>query len=343
MKKNNTLFLFLLFIALAGSSYYLYKYQNSKANSTSPDRDFAVKDVEGISKIFLGQKNGQNVLLTRQGDHWIVNNKYRVFPNTMHYLLDAIQNLKVNSIPNKAAYESIMKEMASIGIKVEIYDKKNELMKTYYVGGVTEDEIGLYCLMEGANQPYIMFVNKVPANLRTRFDIAEIDWRDRSLFNVVSSEIESVIVDYPYAHNKGFKILCSDNNYRLFDSNNNPIQDPNINSRIIKTYVDAFEGIQAEAITNQHRAKDSINQIKPYISYSLKLKNKLDTVKLKIYPCPLEGEDAINLDKKFLDEKVFFRFYSLRNDGDMLLFQQSQIQGIFYDLQELIKSASKNQ
>lgn len=332
MSKNKNLILLLIFAVLGFSSYYLIKNKNQKSSVNTWDRKFAVEDTKNISKIFLSQKNGSNILLTKNGNHWLVNNKYKVFPNTIHYLLDLIQQIRVNSIPHKNAYPVIMNEIATIGIKVEIYEGDNKI-RTYYVGGVTEDETGLYCLMEGSEQPYIMKDNRAPANLRVRYDIKEEDWRDRAVFNIDIDRIEQVKIDYPRNKANSFSILKEKSSYALLDSDKNRIEIRQ--DKILKNFLEEFQPIQAEAFSNTHRSRDSINSLIPYMSYEFKLKDQSAPYLLKFYPINEEVETPIDLSEEFLKQENFFRFIISRSDGDFLLVQKSQFKNVFTNLQEL--------
>lgn len=341
MKNRTTLIYFILLVVSGSLTFYFIHYKQTKNSSNLPDRDFAVENIDDIGKIFLARKQGGNILLTRQGDDWMVNNKYKVFPNTMQYMLETIRNLKIKSIPPRNAYENIMKDFASIGIKVEIYNLKQELIKTYYVGGVTNDEEGLYCLMNGAVQPYIMYLGPSPTNLRVRYDIDEQDWRDRSMLNVKTEEIESSSLSFPYDTNRDYTVILKDQEFKVTDQTGNVLANVPGN-RFINAYKQEFAPISTEAIINDHRAKDSICAIKPYAVMQLKLIKNKEPITLKFYPIPEQSDEAINMEKSFLDARNFYRFYICRQDGDFLLIQLPQMKNIFLDRAEFLSKLSKS-
>ena len=64
----------------------------------------------------------------------------------------------------------MVKSLASEGIKVELYDRKGEKIKAYYVGGATPDERGTYMIMENAEEPYVAHIPSWEGNLRFRFN-----------------------------------------------------------------------------------------------------------------------------------------------------------------------------
>ncbi len=340
MKINSNLLIAVIFIVFGIVTFYFIKNKNLKSNIVSEDRNFGVENIDDVQKIFLAQKNGDNILLTRNDNSWTVNNKFNVFPNTIHHFLETIKNLKVNSIPPKAAYEEIMKGIATSGIKVEIYNRKNELIKTYYVGGVTQNEEGLYCLMDGSNQPYITNIGTAPINLRVRYEIKEEDWRDRSLFDLPSKEINNVSIRFPYEPERDLNLKMENNKFYI-NNLESSISNNSYNINFLKSIFSSFEPISAEAIVNDHRAKDSICVLTPYSTITIKFNDRPDSVHLKLYPIPEPSNEAIALDKEFLQKKNFFRFYACRQNGDFLLLQLSQIQKIFFDIQGL-QSQLKN-
>ncbi|MCC6815409.1 MAG: DUF4340 domain-containing protein [Saprospiraceae bacterium] len=329
MLKNKNGILIVAFILLGSLSFYLLKYKDQKTNKSSWERDFAVKNVEDITKIFLGKKDNENITLTKNGLHWMVNDKYKVFPNTMMHLLEIIKSIRVNSIPHRNAYSFIMNEFATKGIKVEIYSDKEKL-KTYYVGGVTEDETGLYCLMDGSDQPYIMTDGKAPSNLRVRYDIKEKDWRDRSLFNLNPDRVTELVLDYPREPNRGFKIVNKNGKLDLEDMTGHSIDLKDL--KFLQNYISQLPLFMAEAITNDLHAKDSISKLIPYLSYKINTSDSPAPIELKLYPVNENTDTPIDLSDEFLKLNNFFRFYILRSDGDVLLIQKHQINNIFIDL-----------
>lgn len=83
------------------------------------------------------------------------------------------------AIPPKPSYDLIIRDFGSFGLKTQIFGKNDEILKTYYIGGVTNDESGVYFMMEGSKQPYVVSLNKGVSNIRARYDIAAIDWREK--------------------------------------------------------------------------------------------------------------------------------------------------------------------
>ena len=97
-----------------------------------------------------------------------------------------------------------LRETAADGIKVEIYDLQGKAMKTYYIGGITNDEHGTIMIMEGSEQPYVMHVPSFIGSLRVRYLVKEDEWRDRAVFNEKPEEVQEIKVEYPQQKSESF-------------------------------------------------------------------------------------------------------------------------------------------
>ena len=139
MKNNRILIVIVLLLAVAGVWLYFNKRNNTIVEAL---RDFSVKDTSAVTKIFLADKSGKQTLFERQPDGtWLMNKSTTARPDAVSTLLATIHDIEVRSPVGKAAYNNVIKKIAATAIKVEIYDK-NGLIKTFYVGGATQDQLG---------------------------------------------------------------------------------------------------------------------------------------------------------------------------------------------------------
>ena len=65
----------------------------------------------------------------------------------------------------KAAFNNVIKQIATSGTKVEIYQGKDKPSKTYYIGGATLDHQGTYMILETegvkSSVPFIMYIHLI--------------------------------------------------------------------------------------------------------------------------------------------------------------------------------------
>jgi len=164
MKK--TVVLLILFLAIGGFTFYLTSKKDTKTTLLTEARNFAVEDINQVHKIFIADRNGKNITLERKKGYWQLNGKHRANPNAVGTLLNTIQKLKIKYTPPRTAIKNIINDIATNNIKVEIYNQNGEKLKSYYVGGVTNDELGTHMIKEDAEEPFVTYVPGFEGSLR---------------------------------------------------------------------------------------------------------------------------------------------------------------------------------
>ena len=126
-RKNMHKKKFVVFVFLIITIFYLYNDKKMSYNSNS--YMFAVEDTSIINKIFLADRNGTSILLEKNKNNWILNKKYDVKKSSINILLSTIKEIKVHkSVPDKET-NNIIKDIATNGIKVEIYSNKKNIFR----------------------------------------------------------------------------------------------------------------------------------------------------------------------------------------------------------------------
>jgi len=193
--KRNIIYLLIL-VALVAASYYLL---SNKKNKTLSDEvsEFGIKDTGSIQKVFMADKKGNEITLTREEQYaWKVNGSYEARPDPIVNLLTTINMVSVRSPVAKAGYNNVMKQLASGGIKVEIYGTTG-LIKTYYVGGPTQDQMGTFMYLEGASVPFVTQIPGFDGYLTPRYIVTERDWKTKKIFHLKPAQISRVMAkDY---------------------------------------------------------------------------------------------------------------------------------------------------
>ena len=185
--KNVVIGLVSIVLLLAISVYLILKNQTDTFKKDLTN--FAVKDTASISKIFLADRTGKKVVLERISvSEWKVNGKFEARPQAIKLLLQTIHNISVKATVPKPAFNNVVKRLATGAVKVEIY-KHDELAKTYYVGGATQDSYGTYMIMENSTTPYIIWMQGFEGYLTPRYFTEENVWRNPALIHISPIEI----------------------------------------------------------------------------------------------------------------------------------------------------------
>jgi hypothetical protein len=272
---KRTLLLAALFLLLGGGAWYALNKKAQTGSRNSWDMDFAVPNTNEIHKIFLADRKGRTALLERNGDHWIYNGKARARPSAVRTLLETIEKVNVMYVPTKAAEKRMVNSLAEIGIKVEVYNKAGKLLKCYYVGGVTSNELGTYMMMDGSNQPYVTHIPSFVGALRVRFLLGDDEWTDRTIFSEKPEDIQSVTVEYPQRKNESFHLEKTDKAtytvkpfYSTTPANKNPLR-----KGVPEAYLLAFESKGAEGFESDNPLRDSVTALVPFVTVTVKKTN----------------------------------------------------------------------
>ncbi|MCB0532730.1 MAG: DUF4340 domain-containing protein [Lewinellaceae bacterium] len=311
-----------LFLLLGVAAFYVLRQKNTQSGShVSWDMDFAVKNTEDITRIFLADRGGQRVTLERKDGFWLYNGKYVARPTAVQTLLETIQNINVLYIPPKAAESSMVTSLATEGITVEVYGKNNERLKRYYVGGVTNDERGTYVIMEGAEQPYVAHVPGFIGQLRARFILKEDDWRDRTVFSEKPEEIQFISVEYPQQKSESFQLEKMDKaTYSvkpLFSTT--PVSPTPQRKGVAEAYLLQFEKLGAEGFETTNPLRDSVRALVPFAI--VKLQRTDSTMKeVRFWPVAIEENYATG-------QHYINRYFTDLNNGDAFLLTQERVFG----------------
>jgi len=208
-------------------------------------RDFAVADTASIDKIFMVEKSNNQVMLTRGENGWMVNGKYPVRENAKNVLLKTINRLRVKAPVSKAAFDNVIRMLATRNTKVEIYSK-GKLLKTIYIGGPTQDQMGTFMMLEGSSTPFVVHIPGFVGYLSTRFFTKEADWRSTVLIKSHFNEIASIMILNAAKPEESFELEKDPSGkVDLFNLMSNQ-RLPQLDTVAINFYISSFEHLSCE-------------------------------------------------------------------------------------------------
>jgi hypothetical protein len=217
----------------------------------------------------------------------------------------------------------MVKELAAAGIKVEIYDRAGKNIKTYYVGGVTNDERGTVFMMENSEQPYLVHIPGFIGQLRIRYLLGDDEWRDKAIFRENPEDIEKVSVEYPQRKSESFRLdKVGEAQYRVlpYFSTTPVIRSPQ-RKGAAEAYLVQFESLIAEAFETQNPLRDSVRALVPFAIVQLK---KKDGTEKKVTFWPVEVEYTSDTGRPFVS-----RYFTDVDGKDFMLTQDRVFGPIF--------------
>ena len=246
-----------LFILLGALSWYLVDREKDggKKSFDFSYREFALEDLGDLEKIIITKRTSSPLVFTRNGPDWLINGEFKARQNAMENMLDVIKNIRIDYVPPQTAKENILKSFIRHGIKVELYAKKDKLLKSYYIGSSPADGMGSYFVMDGYDEPLVMSLPTMNGSVHPRFNYTFDEWRDMTVLDFSPKEIKKLEISYPF--NRKFSFQIEGGKVAPLHDWQKPITGKE-NPRLIEAYLNGFSGKEAEYIENQNPRKDSI-------------------------------------------------------------------------------------
>ncbi len=240
MKKNRFYIILAIILVLVCLVIILFKTGVfHTANSVPKSNVFAVKDTSSVTKIFIADMNGEYVLLNRRDGVWYVEDSILAQNNKIKDLLGVLHNVTLQQTVAKTAQSNINKMMSVNAIKVEIYQKgpkftlfgikffdKERKTKTYYMGPATMDNMANFAILEGYNEPCIVYIPGFRGFITPFFSFKPADWYNCDLFSTKITRIKTLLVqDFEHPEESFVVEKSGPRFFKLFDSQKQPILD----------------------------------------------------------------------------------------------------------------------
>ena len=247
-------------------------------------------------------------------------------------MLSTIYNIEVNYPVSNSLHNKIIKNLATKGVKIEIYTEKSTPLKTYYIGQPAANMIGSYMLLENSSKPFVMYIPGFNGFLAPRYNIdgSKVDeelWKDRIILDFNPKTIASVEIINHDQEELSYSISKDSSNNFILNYNN---QQTELSDNFGIKYFELFNKISCEGFMNGFSKKDSIINSKPF--HSIEIKSEQKNMSFKTFhksPKRKEYLDGNGLSLKYDPD----RFYALI-DSDFTLIQ-------FYVFNKLILDPNK--
>ncbi len=335
MKKNKPVIFILLFLALVA---VVLVTRNRSTTLKEKESGFAIEDTSSVTRIFIADKEDHSVLLERKGQAWLLNGKYPAGIKMVETLLGTMHRIKVRAPVSLASHNTVVSRMAAIGIKVEIYQtvyrinlfdkiklfRHEALTKVFYVGDATQDNMGTFMLMEGAERPYVTYLPSLRGFLSTRFSPLEDDWKSHIVFNSKLIDIKSVSLVFGEEPESSFKVRVKDasGNYELKALQTGRIVD-NYDTLKVLNLLTSFADLRYETRLNNILDPAEIDSIlaSPFL-YEITLEDRRQGSRFVRAFKRAATPDGLSDGEGGLIPVDHDRFYALINDGEDFVLMQ---------------------
>ena len=314
-KKNFIYFAIILFMATL-----IWFLSNNNKSTISSQNNFGVSDTASISKIFIADRNGITITLNRNKNSWLVNDKYKVRKDAIETLLSTINQIKIKRPVSKNASDNVIKNLATTGVKVEIYTNQAIPIKTYTIGSSTSNHLGTYMYLAGTEFPYVVHIPSFNGFLSPRYGIqgnriSEKDWRSTNIFNLKIQSISKVTINNIKKPEKSFTLMTD--TIILFNYFGNSVR---FSRNKVFQFLNSFDELNCESYKED---KDKLEFATPL--HQLIVNN--DTLQ------------TYTINNNFIKEKKdnfnVKRMYATFNNGDLMLIQDYVFNKVLITIDQL--------
>lgn len=289
----------IILIILLGLAYWLWQGREEYKDSFAEveHTQFAVENArEVLHKIFLADKQGNQALFEKQSDgSWTYTNQatgkvFRPSPNAFNNLMETVEKVRARNRVPAASVNSVLKGIGSIGIKVELYNKQDKKMRTYYIGGPADAGQATFAVMEGSEVPYMVYLPKFSGSIDTRYTCREEALRDKAMLRLNPKKIAWLEMEYysPEQRPYSFHIDCNGGeDYKLRPlyqmPNGEDVAQGQLKKEYISAYLEEMEFMGAERLIYDAPLRDSIVKTVPFAQLRYEFENGKKE-QLSIYP-----------------------------------------------------------
>ena len=241
MRKN---YIILILVLILAAVAVWVVTTNNRSTIKRELRDFAIADTASIDKIFMVKKTNEQVTLTREEKGWVVNQKYPVRQDAIDLILKTLKRVQVKNPVSQSSMDNVIKMLATRNTKVEIYSK-GKLLKTIYVGGPTQDQLGTFMMLEGSSVPFIVAIPGFAGYLSSRFFTDEKSWRSPVIFDYEFDEIAKIKSINNRFPDQSFIVTKEGQMFDIKTINGN-MQAPVIDTLALRYFISNFEKVSSE-------------------------------------------------------------------------------------------------
>ena len=329
MKKNRILIITILVLVVAAIAILA---GNRYSTLSEGESNFAIYDTASVVGIFIADKNENEIYLERVDKRWILNDKFETNTRLVDILLGTLKKIKVKSPVSLASHDNVVRRMAAIGKKVEIYQmvyrinildkiklfRHKKLTRVFYVGDATQNSLGTYMLMEDAERPYIVYLPSFRGYISPRFTPIPDDWKSHVIFNNKLASIKSVSVEFGREPAKSFKVETADaaGNFDLIKLETNEKVTSYDTLRILN-FLTSFRDLRYESRLNNLMSPVRIDSVinSPTLYEINLVGHNGESTYVKIFEKKVSTEKESNLLLRNIPVD-YDRIYGLINDGD---------------------------
>jgi hypothetical protein len=323
--------LYIIILGILGFGVYYFLFSSKQAFSPN-EAGFTIVDTASVGKIFLADKSGQSILLERKNNVWMVNKSFKAIPEHVATLLTTLATQVPMHPVAEEQHDFVIKNLATEGVKVEVYDNSGEKLRTFYVGGQVQSQAGTYMLMENAERPYVVQVPGMIGYLTPRYNTDAKIWRDRNVTNIAAEDVRTVSVNYISEPLNSFALTQAENGNISVTVDTGLSKGRALNINRARAYTHFFKNVNSELILNGNPGLDPLFKTltKRCVIDVADKNNKKQHVEIYWMPVNRRSKNQLTPDPEIPEGYDSDRFYATVNEfKDTVVIQRVTFDKLF--------------
>lgn len=234
----------LVVLILAGITWW--QFRDNKPGKIRKELVLNIADTADIHQVNILDRNGDRLLLERQGKAWTVNGE-PARQHAINNLLGTIHDQRVSALIPTSALDNVVRDLSSNGVRFDVKGKNGSSLVVFYVGGVTPDERGTFMIREDSEWPVIVNIPGFEGSLRSRYIMSAREWKSRRLFEPVRT-IQSLTLDYPASQEQSLILEKGEEGYVVKPFYQTSAEGVAVHPYLVEAYRDQLNNLYAEAV-----------------------------------------------------------------------------------------------
>jgi hypothetical protein len=281
---------------------------------------FKLEDTASIQKISINNNGGSKVILIRAQGGWEIEGlNLPARRDLIEVTLSTLRRMEVKEFIPKNGQQEVFKKLSVYGTRVEVYGTDSEPLRTFFVGGPTQNHLGTYMMLKGSEVPVVVYVPGFRGYLTNHFNPNVIEWKTKQIFNHHVRDIAWVQVVHHQRPESSFRIeVLSPSRLSLIHLQTG-IASAKADTSLLKVFLQNFKVLGFENWVDVNAVRlDSVQQKYPLQTITLKDRNGKETsVKLCGIPLP---KGTLNMLGEPISVDVD-RMYGILKNGEVTLCQ----------------------
>lgn len=339
MKQQKNLLILLSIVAIFGIAALIIGLRGSRTATFK--QDFQIEDIENVTKIYLADKDNNQVLLTRitqdttADTMWMVDEKYPASTPMVDGLLEVLHDMRIRQQVNKNAVPQAIKLLSARAVKCEIYQRRyfinwfggkfklfphEKLTVTYYVGHETQDMMACHMFRKGDKVPFIIHIPGFRGFITPRFVTDPVLWRSHRIVKWDIRQLESVSLDIPATPEESYSVRRDGDGFAFFRNN---VQVPTFDTARVAQMLSCFASLNFDEFACQVPNINTDTSFNAGPRAILRITNTNGTTKeLKTYLKYNNPNDSLVMrDNEMYEMFDLNRLYAIIDNKDTVLIQ----------------------